>query len=315
MKIAVILPAYNEELTIKDTVLDFHSALPEAQIYIIDNNSKDSTNKIARDVLSSIGMAENLFFEKRQGKGNAVRRAFIEIDADVYLMSDADMTYPASQAHLLIDPIIKGAADMTVGDRLTDGHYQNENKRNFHNLGNNLVKWMVNKLFKANLQDIMTGYRGFSRRFAKNYPILVDGFQIETDVTLHALDKRYRILEIPIIYKDRPDGSFSKLNTFSDGFRVISTIFNILRHYKPFTFFGVIALFLFLGGCFASIPVFNDWFQYKFIYHVPLAILASGLEITSIVLFGVGLILDSIVHQNKFDFELRNLSYNEKKNS
>lgn len=308
MKVAVILPAYNEALTIKSTILSFHSALPEAKIYVVDNNSTDNTYQIAADALASINMEANVIVERKQGKGNAVRRAFIEIDADVYLMSDADMTYPAEQAQLLLSPIIDGLADMTVGDRLSEGHYKRENKRSFHGFGNNLVRLLVNKLFKANLSDIMTGYRAFSKQFVKNYPILVDGFQIETDVTLHALDKRYRIMEIPIEYKDRPEGSFSKLNTMSDGAKVILTIANILRHYKPLFFFSILSLLCLFSGILAAIPVLDDWFTHRYIYHVPLAILASALELSALLFFSVGLILDSIVHNNKFNYELKILS-------
>jgi hypothetical protein len=221
-------------------------------------------------------------------------------------MADADLTYPAERVRDLIHPILENQADMVVGDRLSGGHYGNENKRNFHGFGNKLVRWLINKLFRANLKDIMTGYRAFSRKFVKNYPILVEGFQIETDVTLHALDKRFRIMEISVEYLDRPVGSFSKLNTFSDGVMVLFTIVQILRYYRPLMFFGSIGTGFFLFGLLASYPVIGDWLAYQYIYHVPLAVLAVGLEMSAIMSLGIGLILDSIIHQNKMAFE-RNL--------
>lgn len=301
--IAVILPAYNEELTIAGTIEAFYKELPEAKIVVINNNSKDKTATVALNTLKRLGAHGVVIDEYRQGKGNAVRRAFTDIDADIYIMSDADLTYPAGRVHDLIRPISLNQADMVVGDRLSAGHYQNENKRSFHGFGNNLVRWLINKLFRANLKDIMTGYRAFSRKFVKNYPILVEGFQIETDVTLHALDKRFRIVEIDIEYVDRPAGSISKLNTFADGTKVLFTIAQIFRYYRPLMFFGSISAGFFFFGLLAAYPVVGDWLQYRYIYHVPLAILAAGLEISAIMALGIGLILDSITHQNKMAFE------------
>ncbi len=199
--------------------------------------------------------------------------------------------------------------DMVVGDRHSGGHYQKENKRPLHNIGNRLVQWLVNKLFKANLVDIMSGYRAFNKLFVKNYPILVEGFEIETDMTLHALDKRMRIIELPINYQDRPEGSFSKLNTVRDGMRVITTISSILRYYRPLVFFGVSAFILFVLGILAAVPVFHEWIETRYIQHVPLAILATGLEIVSILMIAVGLILDSISHQDKRNFERELLNH------
>lgn len=307
-RLAVILPAYNEEMTIAATIKNFFEQLPQAEIVVIDNNSKDSTAQIALDVMSELNVKGYVISEKRQGKGNAVRRAFMDVDADIYIMADADLTYPAERVHDLIRPIHKMQADMVVGDRLSEGRYRNENKRNFHDFGNNLVKWLINKLFRANLKDIMTGYRSLSRKFVKNYPILVEGFQIETDMTLHALDKRFRIIEIPIEYKDRPEGSFSKLNTFADGAKVLFTIMQILRYYRPLMFFGSIGVGFFLLGLVAGYTVILDWLEFQYIYHVPLAILASGLEVAAIMAMGIGLILDSITHQNKMTFERSLLS-------
>jgi glycosyltransferase involved in cell wall biosynthesis len=241
--------------------------------------------------------------ELRQGKGNAVRRAFLDVDADIYVLADADLTYPAERVQDVIRPIQENRADMVVGDRLSGGHYLKENKRPFHNFGNELVRNMVNWLFRARLADIMSGYRAFSRNFVVNYPILVEGFQLETDMTLHALDKRFRIVEIPIEYLDRPAGSHSKLNTFRDGARVLFTITQILRFYRPLFFFGCVSAFACALGLAAAVPVLLDWLRYKYIYHVPLAILAASLEMVSVITFGVGLILDSVTHQEKMNFE------------
>lgn len=302
-QIAVILPAYNEELTIAATIKDFHRVLPDAVVWVINNRSNDATESLARDTISSLGCQGGVINEYRPGKGNAVRRAFLDIQADIYLLADADLTYPASHAAELIAPIASGEADMVVGDRHSAGHYAAENKRPFHDFGNGLVRGLVNFLFKAALADIMSGYRAFNREFVKNYPILVEGFEIETDMTLHALDKRFRIVEVPIQYRDRPAGSFSKLNTFRDGARVINIISSILRFYRPLAFFGVTAVLFMLCGVAAGVPVFHDWIRERYIHHVPMAILATGLEIIAVVLAAIGLILDSTTHKDKLNFE------------
>lgn len=307
--IAVILPAYNEELTIAGTITDFHTHLPDSEIWVINNRSTDKTETIALETFRRLGCAGGVINELRKGKGNAIRRAFLDIDADVYVLSDADMTYPAADAKEMISFILNDSADMVVGDRHSAGHYATENKRPLHNFGNKLVRDLVNKLFNANLFDIMSGYRVFNRRFVKSYPVLVEGFEIETDLTLHALDKRFRIVEIPTEYKDRPEGSFSKLNTLSDGIRVLSTIINILRYYRPLMFFGGASLLFALLGLIAGIPVFDEWLSTRYINHVPLAILATGLEIVAIVFFAIGLILDSITHLDKRNFERSLLGY------
>lgn len=301
--VAVVLPAYNEELTIEATVRDFHAALPDASIWVINNRSADQTESIARATIKSLGCQGGVINELRPGKGNAVRRAFIEIDADVYILADADMTYPASEVVALMAPVLSGAADMVVGDRHSAGHYAAENKRKFHGFGNRIVRDLVNGLFRSKLADIMSGYRVFNRRFVKNYPILVEGFEIETDMTLHALDKRFRIVELPVNYKDRPDGSVSKLNTFSDGLKVLFTIGNILRHYRPMLFFGAAAGLTSVAGLLAGLPVLMEFLTYRYILHVPLAILATGLEIVSAVFFAIALLLDSIAHQDRRNFE------------
>jgi len=302
-RVAVVLPAYNEEQTIAATIEDFHAALPGAAIWVINNRSTDSTEQTALATLAPLECGGGVINEIRPGKGNAVRRAFLDIDADIYVLADADLTYPAAQVHELMAPVIAGEADMVVGDRHSSGHYAAENKRVLHGFGNRLVRDMVNKLFHADLADIMSGYRVFNRRFVKSYPILVEGFEIETDMTLHALDKRFRIVETPIDYRDRPVGSFSKLNTLSDGARVLKTIGNILRYYRPLVFFGGAAVFLAALGLLAGMPVIDEWVRERYISHVPLAILATGLEIGAIVLVAIGLILDSITHQDKRNFE------------
>lgn len=303
-KVAVVLPAYNEEQTIAATIEDFHDALPEAAIWIINNRSTDSTEQTALATLLRLGCeGGGVINEKRPGKGNAVRRAFLDIDADIYILADADLTYPALHAHELMAPILAGEADMVVGDRHSSGHYAAENKRALHGFGNRLVRDLVNTLFRAKLADIMSGYRVFNRKFVKSYPILVEGFEIETDMTLHALDKRFRIVEIPVDYRDRPAGSFSKLNTLRDGARVLHTIGNILRYYRPLVFFGGAAMLLALLGLLAGIPVVDEWIRERYISRVPLAILASGLGIVAVVLAAIGLILDSITHQDKRNFE------------
>lgn len=301
--VAVVLPAYNEALTLAATMEAFHAALPEAAIWVVNNRSSDATEAIARATLSELGCAGGVLNEFCKGKGNALRRAFLEIEADVYVLADADLTYPAESARALMAPVIEGRADMVVGDRHSAGHYAAENKRALHGFGNRLVRGLVNGLFNADLADIMSGYRVLSRRFVKNYPILVEGFEIETDMTLHALDKRHRIVEIAVAYRDRPEGSVSKLNTVSDGASVLFVIMQILRHYKPLVFFGALSLLFGLAGLGAAIPVIQDWIDTQYISHVPLAILATGFEIVAVMTLGVGVVLDSIVHQQRLAYE------------
>lgn len=308
LKIAIILPAFNEELTIAGTVEAFHRARPDARIVVVNNNSTDRTAALARETLKKLNADGEVIDEFRPGKGNAVRRAFLECDADVYVMADADCTYPAGRLEDLIRPILERRADMVIGDRISGGHYRRENKRTFHNFGNDLVKWLVNRLFRAKLSDIMSGYRAFSRTFVKGYPILFEGYQLETDMTLHALDKRFRILEIPIEYADRPSGSFSKLDTFGDGAKVLFAITQILRFYRPLFFFGCISFTIFMLGLIVALPVFSDWVNYQYIYHVPLAVLAASLELVAVFSLGIGLVLDAITHQDKMKFERELLS-------
>ena len=217
-KIAVLIPCYNEELTVEKVIKDFRRELPEAEIYVYDNNSKDKTAQIARENGAIVK------HEYKQGKGNVVRSMFSDIDADLYIMVDGDDTYPAESVHTLIEPVRRGEADMCIGDRLSNGTYQKENKRPFHEFGNNIVRGSINFLFGSKLKDIMTGYRVFNKKFVKNMPVMSAKFEIETEMSLYALDKRFVIKEIPIVYRDRPEGSFSKLNTITDGFKVVKTI-------------------------------------------------------------------------------------------
>ena len=302
-KIAVLIPAYNEEITIKKVIDDFKRELPSADIYVYNNNSKDNTYEIAK---ATEAIVRN---EYNQGKGNVIRRMFREVEADIYVMVDADDTYPAEMVHELIKPIKEGKADMVVGDRLTNGTYKKENKRKFHDFGNNLVKKAINTAFKSNLKDIMTGYRAFNRIFVKNIPVLSSKFEIETEMTLHALDKKFIIKEIPIEYRDRPEGSTSKLNTLKDGCKVLKTIVKMYKDFKPRKFFWYIGFIIMLIGILVGIPVISEFIKFKYIYKVPSAILATGLVILSIIIFQCGVILDTIVKQHKENYELQLINY------
>jgi glycosyltransferase involved in cell wall biosynthesis len=304
-KIAVLLPAYNEEVTIVKVIEDYRRVLPHADIYVYDNNSKDKTNQLAREAGAIVR------FEPRQGKGNVVRSMFREIDADYYIMADADDTYPAAEVEALLQPLRDGLADMTIGDRLSNGTYAEENKRGFHGFGNNLVRLLVNKLYKGNYNDIMTGYRGFNRLFVKNFPVLSPGFEIETELSIHSLDKRFKLVEVPITYKDRPEGSESKLSTFSDGFKVLRMIFNLFKDYKPLIFFSILTFLFFVLGLIVGIPVISEFARTGMIDKVPSAVLATGFMILSALSFVAGFILDTVVRQNRMQYELKVYSYYE----
>lgn len=302
-KIAVLIPCYNEELTIEKVIKDFRKELPDADIYVYDNNSKDKTAEIA-DTNGAI-----VKHEYRQGKGNVVRAMFRDIDADIYVMVDGDDTYPAEFVHKLIEPIRTGEADMTIGDRLSNGTYQEENKRHFHEFGNNLVKKSINILFRTKLKDIMTGYRAFNKMFVKNMPVMTPKFEIETEMSLYALDKKYIIKEIPIVYRDRPDGSVSKLNTVSDGIKVVKTIVNMFKNYKPLQFFTLIAVILFIIALIIGIPVIVEFIKTRYITKVPSAILATGIVILSVIIGQCGVILHTVVKNHKENYELNLLRY------
>ena len=297
-KIAILIPCYNESLTIKKVINDFQRELPEADIYVYDNNSTDNTYDIA---LNEGAIVKK---EPRQGKGNVIRQMFFDIEADYYLMVDGDDTYPAENSHELIAALREGSADMVIGDRLSNGTYFNENKRAFHDFGNNLVKNSINRLYQANIKDVMTGYRGFNRMFVKSFPVMSSGFQIETEFTIHALDKRFKLVEIPIDYRDRPEGSESKLDTYSDGLKVLLTILKMFKDYKPLLFFSVFSLIFCVFGLVFGIPVINEFIHTGFITKVPSSILATGLMVFALLLLITGLILDTVVTNAKKEYEL-----------
>ncbi len=302
-KIAVLIPCYNEEKTIEKVIKDFRKELPDAKIYVYNNNSKDKTKDIA--IMNNAIVVD----EYKQGKGNVVKSQFRDIDADIYVMVDGDNTYPAEFVHQLIKPVKNGEADMAIGDRLSNGTYQKENKRHFHNFGNKLVRKTINVLFKTNLKDIMTGYRVFNKRFVKNMPVLSSNFEIETEMSLYALDKKYIIKEIPIIYRDRPDGSKSKLNTINDGIKVIWTIARMFKDYRPISFFGTISILLFIIGLIVGIPVIYEFIKYSYITKIPSAILAVGIMGLSAISLQSGVILNTITRQHKENYELNLLRY------
>lgn len=295
-KIAVLIPCYNEELTVEKTVSDFKRVLPNADIYVYNNNSKDRTKELA---LKAGAIVKD---EYRQGKGAVVRSMFRDIDADVYIMVDGDDTYPAEEVDGLITPVLEGKADMVIGDRLSSTYYT-ENKRPFHNFGNSLVKGLINFLFKSNLNDIMTGYRSFSKRFVKCMPVMSDGFQIETEMTIFALTNNMQVVNVPITYRDRPEGSESKLNTFSDGYKVLLTLFNLFKDNRPFLFFGCLSLIIFILGLIVGIPVIDEFIKTAYITKVPSAVLAAALMINSFLMLSVGIILDAIKNQKRYLFE------------
>lgn len=298
MQIAVLIPCYNEELTIKKVINDFKCYLPDAKIYVYDNNSTDNTYKIA--------LSEGAIIKKEfhQGKGNVVRSMFRDIDADVYVLVDGDDTYPADIAPQLIKYVTDDNYDMVIGDRLSNGTYFQENKRGFHNFGNNLVRKLINILFKNNIKDIMTGYRVFSKRFVKTIPVMSDGFQIETEMTIFSLIYKMNIKEVPIVYKDRPEGSVSKLNTFSDGFKVLVTLFDLFKNYRPLLFFSIISLLFVFLGLFVGIPVIYEFIKTSYITKVPSAILATGFILIALVFFTIGIILDYLKNQAQMIYHL-----------
>lgn len=297
MKIAVLLPCYNESLTIGKVVADFRRELPEAVVYVYDNNSTDESASIARCAGAEVRHVV------QQGKGYVVRRMFQEIDADIYVMVDSDDTYPAEAVHELIKPITDGVADMVCGDRLSST-YMTENKRPGHNFGNVLVCALVKKLWSQRVCDVMTGYRVFSRRFVKTCPILSNGFEIETEMTLHTLDKRMSLKEIPIQYRDRPKGSFSKLNTIGDGFRVLKTIFNMFRFYRPLAFFTAIGILLAAIACLMVIPVLTEYFSTGLVPRFPTLICVCFALTASLLSFGIAMVLDAVKKQSDQAFEL-----------
>lgn len=296
-KIAVLIPCYNESVTIAKVVADYRAVLPEADIYVYDNNSTDGTDEIARQAGAIVR------YEYRQGKGNVIRSMFQDIDADCYLMIDGDDTYPAENARQMCDLVLGKGVDMVIGDRLSSTYFK-ENKRPFHNVGNRGVRFLINKIFKSNIKDIMTGYRAFSPLFVKNFPVLSKGFEIETEMTIHALDKNFLLEEIPVEYRDRPEGSVSKLNTVSDGIKVIMTIFRLFSEYRPLRFFSILAAFLtILGGGFL-IPVLADYFRTGLVERFPTLFVCVGCFIIASLLFMCGIILHAVAKKHKMLFEL-----------
>lgn len=297
--IAALVPCYNESLTIAKVCDDFKKYLPEATVYVYDNNSSDGTAKIAAEHGAVV------VHEGRQGKGNVVRQMLRDIDADCYVMVDGDDTYPIEQVREVIAPILDGTADHVVGDRLSNGTYAAENKRAGHGFGNDLVRWLIKVLYGFEYTDVMTGYRAFNREFAKTLPVLSPGFEIETELSIHAVDKNWRIVQVPIDYRDRPEGSESKLNTVSDGIKVLKMIFSLFKDYKPLGFFSLIALVFFVIGLVLGIPVIAEFAATGLVPRFPTAILAVAFCGLAALMLVCGLILDTVVKGNRRDWELR----------
>lgn len=291
--IAILVPCYNEEQTIEKVIADFKKELPDATIYVYDNNSTDNTASVSKKAGAVVKT------EFRQGKGNVVRSMFSDIEADYYIMVDGDDTYPADAVHQLLDSLRNGKSDMVIGDRLSNGTYASENKRSFHGFGNNLVRGSINFLYKANINDIMTGYRGFNKYFVKNFPVLSPGFEIETELTIHSVDNNFLIEEIQIDYRDRPEGSESKLNTLSDGYKVLKTIMVMLKNSKPLFFFSLISLILAILSLVIGVPIIVDYAATGKVDRFPSAILSMGIMLVALGGFECGLILDTIRTNHK----------------
>jgi len=296
-KIAILIPCYNEAKTIEKVIKDYKETLPGADIYVYDNNSKDGTDEIARSTGAIVR------YEYRQGKGNVIRSMFRDIDADCYLMIDGDDTYPAENAKEMCSYILEGRADMVIGDRLSSTYFK-ENKRHFHNFGNRIVRFLINKLFHNNIKDIMTGYRAFSYEFAKGYPVISKGFEIETEMTIHAVDKNFKLIEIPVMYRDRPEGSVSKLNTYKDGMKVLKTIGSLFKEYKPGLFFGIISLFFLVISSILGIPVFIEYFKTGLVPRFPSLIVSGICLVISLLMWVCAIILQVIAKKHRQIYEL-----------
>lgn len=305
VKVAVLIPCYNEEITIYKVVSDFKKSMPNAVIYVYDNNSKDRT---AEEALRAGAIVRH---ETIQGKGAVVHSMFLDIDADYYILVDGDDTYPAEAAPLLLQKAINQKADMLIGDRLSNQTYTDENKRPFHNFGNDLVRKLINKFFHSSLDDILSGYRVFSYRFVKNYSSLISGFELETDLAIFALHYDFRITQMPITYRDRPEGSFSKLNTFTDGYKVLKLFLDLYRLYKPLGFFTIISGIIFTLGLLAGIAPIMEQIKYHYVFKVPTAFVAAALVIVAVLLFTCGLILDNITKFDKKNFKHALLRFDE----
>lgn len=297
-KIAVLGPCYNEGKTIEKVVTDFKRVLPEAVIYVYDNNSTDGTAEIAAKAGAVVR------HEYYQGKGNVIRRMFQEVDAECYLMVDGDDTYPAESAREMADKVLERNVDMVVGDRLSSTYFE-ENKRPFHNFGNSIVRWGINTFFKNDIKDIMTGYRAFSYRFVKTFPVLSKGFEIETEMSIHAIDKNMFVENVVIDYRDRPEGSVSKLNTYSDGIKVIGTIVRLFQTYRPLAFFGTVAAILMVLAIGFFIPVWITYADTGMVPNFPTLIVCGFVALASIQSFFAGLILQTMYRKNRQDFEMQ----------
>ena len=291
-EIAVLIPCYNESKTIKKVIEDFKRELPEATIYVYDNNSKDGTDEIARKAGAIVR------YERKQGKGNVIRSMFRDIDAKCYIMTDGDDTYPAEYARELCNCVLEKNADMVIGDRLSSTYFT-ENKRPFHNVGNVLVRKLINMIYKSDIRDVMTGYRAFSYEFVKTFPVLSKGFEIETEMTIHAVDKNYHLVEVPVNYKDRPEGSVSKLNTYKDGFKVLKTIAVLFKEYKPRAFFGILGTLLLIVSLILGIPVLGN-----IPVHQIRFVIASILFLLTLMMYLSGIVLGVVAKNNKKQYEL-----------
>lgn len=296
-KVAVLIPCYNEAKTIKKVVTDWKKSLPQATVYVYDNNSTDRTDEIARAAGAVVR------YEHQQGKGNVIRRMFREIDAECYVMIDGDDTYPAEFGPQMVAEVLDRQVDMVVGDRLSSTYFE-ENKRPFHNFGNSIVRASINQLFKSDIRDIMTGYRAFSYQFVKTFPVLSKGFEIETEMSIHAIDKNMAISNVIIEYRDRPEGSVSKLNTYSDGIKVLRTIMRLYRNYKPMHFFGTVSVLLFLIALIMFIPVLMIYFRTGLVPNFPTLIVSGFVALAGIISLFTGILLSSIVEKNRQDFEM-----------
>ncbi|MDD6319782.1 MAG: glycosyltransferase family 2 protein [Oscillospiraceae bacterium] len=297
-KIAVLIPCYNESQTIAKVITDYRAVLPEADIYVYDNNSSDGTDEIARAAGAIVR------YEHRQGKGNVIRSMFRDINADCYLMVDGDDTYPPENAQEMVDKVLIDGYDMVIGDRLSSTYFT-ENKRPFHNTGNVMVRKLVNSFFDGNVTDIMTGYRAFSPAFVKGFPIMSKGFEIETEMTIHALDNNLALISIPVSYRDRPEGSKSKLNTFADGFKVLKTIARLFKDYKPLPFFGIIAALLTAVALILFVPVFHEYIVTGLVPRIPTLIVSGFLVLSALLSFAIGLILDTVAQKHRQTFEVQ----------
>ena len=304
-KIAVLIPCYNEEKTIKKVVRDWKKELPEATIYVYNNNSTDRTAEIAKEAGAVVRD------EYQQGKGNVIRRMFREIDAQCYVMIDGDDTYPAEFGREMVDKVLERKVDMVVGDRLSSTYFE-ENKRPFHNFGNSLVRGTINRLFRSNIRDIMTGYRAFSYQFVKTFPVLSKGFEIETEMTIHALDKNMLVENVIIDYRDRPDGSESKLNTYSDGAKVLKTIMGLYKNYKPMQFFGLLAAILMIIALAMFMPVFVVYLKTGLVPNFPTLIVSGFIAMAALQSFFAGLVLSTIVQKDRqlFEYKLQMVQMN-----